>query len=829
MQSIDLCGAEWSARQDTNGESFPARVPGCVHTDLLTAGRIEDPFFRDNEDRLRWVSEADWTYERTVNVPKSFLDHEAIFLRCEGLDTLAEVKVNGVSVEKTDNMFRLWELDVHAALRPGENRIEIHFSSPLPFMAEKEKIRRMPANNGPKEIAGRAWIRKSPCSFGWDWGPALPTCGIWRPISLVASSGARCTHVQLTQDHGTAGRVGLNLQATLAGRDRFPVGMMASLAFDGQTVASMSVHGTVGATLTGTLDVPAPRLWWPNGMGEQPLYDLSVLFEDEKGVLLDSKSMKVGLRTLRLDRHPDQWGESFQFVVNGIPFFAKGANWIPADTFPTRLTRERYADLLGSARAANMNMIRLWGGGIYEHEDFYRLCDELGLCIWHDFMFACAGYPAFDPEFLANVRAEAEDQVRRVGHHPSIALWCGNNEIEQGWVGETWTDATMSWKDYDALFNGLIPEVVARLDPQRDYWPCSPHTPVGDRKDFNNPDSGDAHLWSVWHGRLPFEWYRTCTHRFNSEFGFQSFPEPRTVDGYTLPEDRNVTSYVMEHHQRSGIGNTVIMQYMLDWYRLPNDFSLTLHLSQILQGMAMKYAVEHWRRAMPRGMGTLYWQLNDCWPVASWSSIDSHGRWKALHYMAAHFNAPILVSGLEDATAGTVEVHLTSDLLADARGTVSWTVTDLEGEILDRGSQGVSIPARQNHRCAIIAVKRPLKERGPREILVWLALAVDGKIVSRNLVHFARPKHLELRHPRLLAMVKTVEGESREFDITVTCKAPALWSWLDLECVEGRFSENYFHVSPHEPRTVRLSTAHPQTRTRIESALTVRSLRDTYQ
>jgi len=375
----------------------------------------------------------------------------------------------------------------------------------------------------------------------------------------------------------------------------------------------------------------------------------------------------------------------------------------------------------------------------------------------------------------------------------------------------------------------VIPEVVARLDPQRDYWPCSPHTPVGDRKDFNNPDSGDAHLWSVWHGRLPFEWYRTCTHRFNSEFGFQSFPEPRTVDGYTLPEDRNVTSYVMEHHQRSGIGNTVIMQYMLDWYRLPNDFSLTLHLSQILQGMAMKYAVEHWRRAMPRGMGTLYWQLNDCWPVASWSSIDSHGRWKALHYMAAHFNAPILVSGLEDATAGTVEVHLTSDLLADARGTVSWTVTDLEGEILDRGSQGVSIPARQNHRCAIIAVKRPLKDRGPREILVWLALAVDGKIVSRNLVHFARPKHLELRHPRLLAMVKTVEGESREFDITVTCKAPALWSWLDLECVEGRFSENYFHVSPHEPRTVRLSTAHPQTRTRIESALTVRSLRDTYQ
>jgi len=345
---------------------------------------------------------------------------------------------------------------------------------------------------------------------------------------------------------------------------------------------------------------------------------------------------------------------------------------------------------------ANMNMLRVWGGGTYENEVFYDLCDELGICVWQDFMFACSTYPTFDEAFIENLRAEFTDNVRRLRHHACIALWCGNNELEQGLVGDTWNGGQMSWEDYSKLFDKLLPETILPLDPDRDYWPCSPHSPQGDRKDHSNPKWGDAHLWDVWHGRKPFEWYRTCEHRFNSEFGFQSFPEPKTVYGYTAPQDRNVTTRVMEHHQRSGIGNAVIMQYMLDWFRLPTAFDNTLWLSQILQGMAMKYAVEHWRRAMPRGMGTLYWQINDCWPVASWSSIDYHGRWKALHYMARAFYAPVLVSGVENTEKAEVAIHVTNDRMEDVPGAVSWRVTDSAGKVLARGRKKVVAKALAN-------------------------------------------------------------------------------------------------------------------------------------
>jgi beta-mannosidase len=351
---------------------------------------------------------------------------------------------------------------------------------------------------------------------------------------------------------------------------------------------------------------------------------------------------------------------------------------------------------------------------------------------------------------------------------------------------------------------------------------------VGDRKDFNNPDSGDAHLWSVWHGRLPFEWYRTCTHRFNSEFGFQSFPEAVTVKAYTAPQDRNVTTAVMEHHQKSGIGNTVIMQYLLDWFRLPGDFPMTLRLSQILQGMAMKYAVEHWRRAMPRGMGTLYWQINDCWPVASWSSIDYFGRWKALHYMARDFNAPLLVSGFEDAAKGTVEVHVTSDLMEATRAEVAWSVTDVSGALLEEVKMPLEAPARTNRLVTTLALSRHIQARGARGLLVWLELRQAGVSVSSNLVLFSRPKHLELLEPSLSVQVAEAGADKQTFDVTLACRSPALWVWLELEGIEARFSKNYFHAMPGRPVTVRVTTAAPATRAALESTLRACSLRDTY-
>jgi beta-mannosidase len=568
-----------------------------------------------------------------------------------------------------------------------------------------------------------------------------------------------------------------------------------------------------------------PELWWPNGLGGQPRYDVAVTLRDGAGRMLDAASRRIGLRTLRLDRHADQWGECFQFEVNGAAFFAKGANWIPADAFVTRTSPADYRRLVGDAADANMNMLRLWGGGIWERDEFYEACDERGICVWHDFPFACSTYPAFDASFLANVRAEAEENVRRVRHHPAIALWCGNNEIEQGLVGEAWTDRTMSWEDYGRIFDRLLPEVVRDLDPDRDYWPCSPHTPVGDRRDFNDPASGDAHLWEVWHGRKPFEWYRTCAHRFNSEFGFQSFPEPRTVRDCTDAGDRNVTSWVMERHQRSGIGNTVIMQYLLDWFRMPTGFDATLRLSQVLQAMAMKYAVEHWRRSMPRGMGTLYWQLNDCWPVASWSSIDWHGRWKALHHLARRFYAPVLVSGIEDAAAGTVEIHVTNDLREDFEGTATWELTTVEGERLDGGRRPVAAAERSSRAVGTVDVKRYIGERGPRALLCWLGLERGGAEVSSNLVLFARPKHLDLADPDI--RVRSSTGRDG-FRVELSAARPALWAWIELDDADARCSDNYVSLRPGRPTVIGVEPAGRMSLRDFRRQLRVASLVDTY-
>ncbi|MEZ4639805.1 MAG: hypothetical protein R2856_33415 [Caldilineaceae bacterium] len=505
--------------------------------------------------------------------------------------------------------------------------------------------------------------------------------------------------------------------------------MRVTVSLDGKTVAQSEEQLTTDNAELG-MTLADPQLWWPNGMeAPKPLYTVRVELLSANGDVLDVDEKRIGLRTLRVVREPDQWGESFCFAVNGVRFFAKGANWIPADTFLDRLTRADYARLLNDAALANMNMLRVWGGGIYEPDLFYDLADELGICLWQDFMFGCA--TTHLRRCLPGQRGpEFEDNVRRLRHHASIALWCGNNELEQGLVSDEWTDHSMSWADYSRLYDELLPRIVNSLDPETDYWPSSPHTPVGDRRNFNDPRSGDAHIWSVWHGRQPFEFYRTCEHRFNSEFGFQSFPEPRTVRTFTLPEDRNVTSYVMEHHQRSGIGNSTIIHYMLDWFRLPTSFDRTLWLSQILQGMAIKYAVEHWRRSMPQGMGTLYWQINDCWPVASWSSIDSLGRWKALHYMARHFFEPVLASAVEDVENGSVGLFVTSDRMDDLHGELRWVLTDVEGAVLDQGAAQTAIPAHTNTPVTTVDISAALAEHGARRLLFWLELAVGGEIVS---------------------------------------------------------------------------------------------------
>ncbi|MCA9893589.1 MAG: glycoside hydrolase family 2 protein [Anaerolineae bacterium] len=817
---IQSLNGSWRLNQTETDTFYAATVPGCVHTDLLAAGAIPDPFYRDNERLQSWIGEADWTYTRTFKVEDALLAYDAVLLRCHGLDTIATLTLNGTEIAKTENMFRTYEFDVKDLLKAGDNTLSIAFRSPMEYARYMdETMGEMAGWVEPMRVNSGAWIRKEPCNYGWDWGPKMPTAGIWRDIELVAYNTARIDDVLILQDHGeNVVDLSIKLQAeSLANAD---LSAKVTLSLDGINISETTVDLT-GDSAEVKLTVNDPKLWWVNGLGEQPLYDVKVqLFADE--TLLDTLDKRIGLRVLRLETPEDAWGRAMFFSCNGVPFFAKGANWIPASPYPSVPNREFLDVFVKGAADTNMNMLRLWGGGIYEDDSFYDLCDEYGIAIWHDFIFACGVYPSFNDDWMANVRAEAIDNVRRVRHHASLAMWCGNNEIEQGMMDPSWVKS-VGWDDYHKLFRDLLGDVVAEYDPQRDYWQASPHSP-GNELDPYDQTVGDTHLWSVWHGKEPFEWYRTRQDRFCSEFGFQSFPEPATANEFSAPEDRNITSYVMEHHQRSQIGNGTIIHYMLDWYQLPDGFDNLLWLSQILQGMAMKYAVEHWRRNMPRTMGTLYWQLNDMWPAPSWASIDWRGRWKALNYMARRFYQPLLVSGVEDTGAGTVDIHVTNDTTADVAATVVYAVTDVAGKAITRGEIETVARTINNTHVTTLDLSEQLAEYTARNLLVYLDLMVDGKRVSNNLVLFGRPKHMPFLDPQIDVAISAVDASN--YDVTLTAQAPALYVWLSLP--DAQFSDNFIDLQADQPVTLRVVTPAAMSVTDLAKKLDVGSLYHTY-
>ncbi len=826
MRTLDLTGHQWTVTKKGSAEATPATVPGCVHTDLMNAGKIDDPFFRDNELDLFWIGESDWVYTRTVDVPASLLDHDRVLLQCDGLDTLATITLNGKTVGTTDNMFRSWEFDVAKVLKAGVNELRITFASAAKEGQRRNRIHRLEAvGDGSRNVLGGNHIRKEQCNFGWDWGPACVTAGIWRPLRLVAFNTARLAEIDTRQTH-RKNRVDLDIAITSDVAARGPLRAAVTLRSGKALVAEQTVPLRTG-TGKAQLTVKNPKLWWPNGMGDQHLYTLDVQLLDAGDKTLDRKSNRIGLRTIQCVQKDDQWGRSFYFEVNGVPFFAKGGNWIPADAFATRVTDERYADLLTSCADANMNMLRVWGGGIYEQDVFYDLCDELGLVIWQDFMYACAAYPTDEPEFFANGKAEAEENVKRLRHHACIGFYCGNNEVEMCGLVKDDIPYRMLWKDYKAFFDRELARVVRKLHPEISYIPSSQFSPTGDRRFSSNPACGDAHVWNVWHLKEPFEWYRTSLHRFCSEYGFQSFPEPRTLDTVTLPEDRNLTSRIMEHHQRSGIGNSLIMHYMLSWFRMPIGFENTVWLSQIQQGLAIKYAVEHWRRHMPRCMGSLYWQINDTWQGPTWASLDYFGRWKALHYMARAFYAPLLVTGLEDMDAKTVELHVSNTTPNAATGTVQWTLTDASGKTVREGKSPAKVAGNRNARVAKLDLSKDADTHGAENLILWVELLVGRKVVSRNVVLLVRPKHIELEDPKLKTTF-TKGKRAGTFNVTLAASKPALWAWIALENCDARFTDNFVCVRPGLPITIEVTPSEPMTLAEVRKQLTVRSIIDTY-
>ena len=790
MKTMSLNGA-WSLTiPGTDFGLVPAQVPGSVYHDLLSAGRIPDPFFRDNENEALKLMEHDFLYARGFTADAALLACEAVLLRCEGLDTLAEISLNGAAVGRADNMHRIWEYDVKALLREGENRIEIRFSSPTKYI--REAYAENPADGSSDAMVGFPLLRKAHCMFGWDWGPRLPDAGIWREISLIGVDTARIRDVLVLQEH-EEGRVTLRVQTHVT---RFSADV---------TAVRVAVTGPDGRVFTGAgedceIVIDAPQLWWPAGFGEQPLYTVSVGLS-AGGAALDGWSRRIGLRTMTVSRRRDDWGESFSHCVNGVDVFAMGADYIPEDNLLPRMNPARTRRLLEDARAANMNCIRVWGGGFYPDDWFYDICDELGLLVWQDFMFACAVYNLTDA-FEENICAEFRDNIRRLRHHASLALWCGNNEMEQFVAVGQWVGSKRQVADYIKMYEYLLPKVLKTEDPQAFYWPASPSS-GGSFDAPQDPDRGDVHYWDVWHGLKPFTDYRNYLFRYVSEFGFQSFPCMETIESFTLPEDRNVFSYVMEKHQRNASANGRIVAYLSQMYLYPHDLDLLVYASQLLQAQAMQYGVEHWRRYRGRCMGAVIWQLNDCWPVASWASIDYYGRWKALHYYAKRFFAPVLISCHEEgvlsqdtnvnaepfALKKSARLNVSNETRQDFRGTAEWSLRRSDASVIAEGAFPVSVPA-------LSACWLPEQDFSDQDTYgCYFAYALydeAGRQVGEGSVLFCAPKHFRFADPRL-----TVRLEGDELVV----RAAAYARSVELRCgADVVLEDNFFDMNGGERR-----------------------------
>ncbi len=826
---------DWLFRQVGSKDWAAGHVPGGVHTDLLALGRIPDPFVADNELKVQWVAECDWEYQRTFSVDPLILGEEQVFLICDGLDTLADVYLNDQYLGHADNMFRGWEWAVKPFLRAEGNLLRVVFGSPIRFIQSRQA--QLPLLGG-GDIPGGPHLRKAPCQWGWDWGPKLPPIGLWKDVRLAGFSEARFRDVHVHhQVLGQTAHVYVDVEAQAWRDEEFQV--LAKIIAPGGEAFEVDgplmwkeAEGVQSGALK--VNIQDPERWWPNGYGKQPLYAVEVYLRNGERVL-DQRNYSLGLRKLELRQDPDEWGKSFTFYVNDLPIFAKGSDWIPADSFPTRLTKATLEGLIHSASAAHMNMLRVWGGGYYPEDTFFDLCDRYGLLVWQDFMFACGVYPA-DEAFFENVHKEAVENVRRIRHHACLAIWCGNNEMEEGWCAWGWNNSgdavTQRLKDgYDRMFHHMLPDLLAEEDPDHPYWPSS----ASSGKPFDTPngqDQGDCHYWEVWHGRKPFTAYRSQFPRFMSEFGFQALPTLRTVGTYAEPSEWNMTSYVMEHHQKSGSGNGLMISQLTDAFRMPKDFPALVYLSMVLQAEGIRYGVEHWRRNRLRVSGTLIWQLNDCWPVASWSSLDYFGRWKALHYHARHFYAPLLLS--VENSGKVMKIHLTSDLPRLWEGCVRWRLETLEGNELERGEQRIRAAALQDTWVDEVDFSTRVQPENQRELVFVAELwgpeiqadeKTDWVMTSRCVVPFVANKHLALKNPGLSVLAE-INGEILTLDVSTQTLARFLE--LDLEGADVVFSDNYFDLPAAQTAHITCALPSGWTLAQAQAAVRVRSLYESY-
>ncbi len=777
-----------------------ARMPGTIHYHLQRLGKIPDPFYARNELDLQWVDQQDWEIRKYIHVKAEDCAKPRRELIFDGIDTVAEIFLNDRKIGRTANMFRQVVCEAGGSLRPGKNEIRVLFKSPTVYARAQARHYRYRVDTdkefkwetGETRETRRSWIRKVQCHFGWDWGLYLAVCGLWLSARLECSDLPRIAAVQVRQKHegpvGKPRRVRLFVKAVLES----PVPSEGVLRVRcGGREAKAELRLSPGEnSIEQTLELDSPDLWWPAGQGKQTLYPLQTVWEGRSGETTEMEK-KIGLRTLELIQKPDRSGEAFYFKVNGRPLFMKGANWIPPDALVDRCTPGLYRHLLGSMVEAHMNMVRVWGGGWYEQDVFYGLCDELGLLVWQDFMMACAVYPD-TREFIHELTQEARYQVRRLSSHPCLALWCGDNENLAG-LRHWWKAGAKGRKTYTAIYRkvmGALRRTCESEDPTRRFWISSPSNGTT-RGEPDDPHRGDVHYWKVWHGGKPFEDYLTVKPRFASEFGFQSFPEIATLAPVIPPEEWNSSSWVMEHHQRSYRGNLLITNTLARELPIPKDFESFCLASQVNQALAIRTAVEHWRRLKPHCMGTLYWQLNDLWPVASWSSIDYRGRWKVLHHMAERFFAPLLVS--LDTSGGEAAVWATSDLPHGLNLHGELELLTWKGKTLRRLPLRGRLRAGESRRLLKIPVHRLLKEgTHPREVLLFVRLG-DGKIKAENHALLVPWKWAPQTKPRLKVFL---EPRPAGWELWVRTDRVTPFFHASLEGWEGHFSGDFQVLRP---------------------------------
>ena len=810
---------------------YPATVPGVVHTDLMANHIIDDPFLKLNERGVQWIDKEDWVYETRFDMPDDAMGREHIMLTCHGLDTYADVYLNDSLIIRADNMFRTWRADIKGLVKASGNTLRVFFHSPVKTDLPKYDALpyHYPASNDQSENGGlldkkiSPFARKAGYHYGWDWGPRLLTSGIWRPVTITAWSGVRIDNTYFMQPQVSRQVAHVREEVTIdATRGTTAVVSITDEA-TGHTHAKRQVTLREGSNkVVMDFKVRNPRLWWCNGYGDPHRYRFKTTVTTEKN--RDERTDKIGLRSLRLVTDNDEAGQGFCFVLNGERIFMKGANYIPCDNFLTRVNDSVYRKTIDDAVAVHMNMLRVWGGGVYEDDRFYDLCDEKGILVWQDFMFACGMYPATG-HYLDNIRQEAIDNVVRLRNHPRIALWCGNNECQDAWYNWGWkkaferqsqTYADTLWSQFRRQYYEVLPAVVKACSPGTAYRPSSPFAGYGGG---SKPTTGDYHYWEVWHGRKPISEYNRVRARFFSEYGMQSFPQFESVRRFAPDEkDWDIHSEVMMWHQRGGAhANSLIETYLESEYKKPGRFQDLLYVGQLMQGDAMRTAVEAHRRDKGYCWGTLLWQINDCWPVASWSTRDYYGRWKAAHYFMRRAMDDVLVSPVEK--DGSLHVCLVSDRLKDVRGMLTVEVQRMDGTMVNRVSMTVTAQANSAGDALVIPVSELLKGCQRREVFIHVTFQADRTYESVCCLEV--PKNMDFPQA---SIHREVSDAGDGIEVTLTADRFARGVFLSLPDHDYFFEDNYFDLLPGRPRTVRLST--PMTAAQVREQLRLVSLSD---